>query len=91
MGFLKGLKKFLIEPEKIPMKVNNITKFKKSKIYVKDLGQILIDLNRCIEILSKHKKYIMLQDILALMADKKVTVQSHYEQQKKIFESKGLE
>jgi hypothetical protein len=71
--------------------MNNIYKYKKALVLVKDLSNIEKILERTINELLMYKKYTPAQNTLEVLQDNLLLVQVHLKQQIQIVNSKGQE
>jgi hypothetical protein len=69
--------------------MNNITEYKKAKIYTEDLGKSLEVINSTIKELKILKKYAPIKECLITLEEQKMFIQIHYEHYKRILDSKG--
>lgn len=71
------------------MKTNDLVKYKKSKILVKDLLDLIALLEKAQKDLKPYSKYNGISDILTRIYDTRSLMLIHLNKQKKIMESKG--
>lgn len=71
--------------------INNIHKYKKAKVFTKELTEISVILREYLSKLVKYKKYIPVKDIINTTTDSKALIDSHLKQQRDILNNKGEE
>lgn len=71
------------------MKINNITKYKQSKIITKDLENIIDIIKQTINQLNGYKKYYGVQESLVILDDCKTILTIHLNKHKRILDTKG--
>lgn len=69
--------------------INNINKYKKALIYVKELGKLEASLKNALSDLEQYKHYYVTQECIEVLSNNLTIVQVHLNHQKKIVESKG--
>lgn len=71
--------------------IQNLTKYKKSKLLTKELVEVNKILRITIKALLPYNKYTPVKNILSYIVQEKIVLDLHLKKQKKIFENKGLE
>jgi len=71
--------------------IQSLTKYKKSKLIVKELVEVNKILRSTIKALLPYNKYTPVKNILSYIVQEKVILDLHLKKQKEIFASKGLE
>lgn len=71
------------------MEVNDLAKYKKAKIVVRDLEQILKILGLSLKGLKPYKKYTSLSETMMALEDSRTILEVHLEHHKRILETKG--
>lgn len=71
--------------------INNLHKYKKALIFVKELGKLEISMKKALEDIEKYKKYLPAQECIEVLSNNLTIVQVHLTHQKKIIEDKGKE
>jgi hypothetical protein len=71
------------------MTINDITKYKKALIYVRELSKLETIISKALNELAIYKKYLPVQNCMETLTDNLTVVQVHLNHQKKIVESKG--
>lgn len=73
------------------MKVNDIHKYKKAKVFVKDLTHAQALFAQFVKDIMPYKKYKPVQDAFREIYDSMIWLELHLKHQQKILDSKGLE
>lgn len=73
------------------MMTNNITKYRKALIYVKELAKLETSMKTALADMELCKKYIPAQECIEVISRNLTIVQVHLNHQKKIVETKGKE
>lgn len=73
------------------MSINNLHKYKKAKVIVKDLENIVKAMNLSIQALSYFGKYIPVAESISVLQCNKTLLEIHLAKQKKIVDTKGRE
>ena len=72
-------------------KINNITKYKKAKKYIKDFNELVPIFKKFITDIEPFTRYTMVVDTYAEAQDNLKLLQLHLSEQNKIIETKGEE
>lgn len=71
--------------------ISNLHKYKRAKVIVKDLNDIIKAMSLSIQALTFFKKYAPVMDAIHNLKDNKVLLEIHLDKQKRIVETKGEE
>lgn len=71
------------------MIINDINRYKKALIYVKELAKLETSMKTAISELEVYKKYTPAQECIEVLSNNLTIVQVHLNHQKKIVENKG--
>lgn len=69
--------------------VNDLTKYKKALLYVKELDKLKQSMTKALSDLEPYKKYIPAQECIEVLSNSLTIVNVHLNHQKKIVETKG--
>jgi len=69
--------------------INDFNKFKKAKIVVQELEQVLKIINLSLSGLKPFRKYTSLSETILCLEDSKSILEIHHEHHKKVIENKG--
>lgn len=71
--------------------INNINRYKKALLYVKELDKLKSSMVKSLSELESYKKYIPAQECIETISRNLTIVEVHLNHQKKIVETKGKE
>lgn len=71
--------------------MNNIHKYKKALVYVRELSKLEESLQKALSEIEHYKKYIPAQECAEVISRNLTIVQVHLNHQKKIVQTKGQE
>lgn len=71
--------------------INNLHSYKKAKVIVKDLEQIVNAMDLSIRALTHFTKYIPVRESVSILENNKTLLEIHLSKQRKIIANKGEE
>jgi len=71
--------------------ISNLDNYKRAKVIVKELQEVIKVMSLTIRALTFFKKYKTVMETVGLLKDNKVLLEIHLAKQKRIIELKGLE